>query len=75
MNQMTRRLSVINDSMAMGWLMGVNTIGLGVVSPRPVFAENVNFVESKCGSQEKKSLWPMKALAKAHPPRKRYDMH
>jgi len=56
MKQINRRQFVVKSSKITAGLIGAHAMGLGVISPTSVFADDVKFAESSCDSQGKKIL-------------------
>ncbi|MCK5312637.1 MAG: flavodoxin domain-containing protein [Desulfobacteraceae bacterium] len=56
MEKMNRREFVVNTSVAVSGLIGASALPLGIITPKPAFANDVKFVESSCGTNGKKIL-------------------
>jgi len=56
MEKMNRREFVVNGSVAVDGLLGAAAIPFGVISPKSVFADDIKFIESSCGTDGKKIL-------------------
>ncbi len=56
MENLDRRQFVIKSSMTVGGLLGASAIAMGVMPPKPAFADDIKFVESSCQSGKKRIL-------------------
>ncbi len=56
MENLNRREFVMKSSMAVGGLIGASAIAMGVMPPKPSYADDIKFVESSCKSGEKRIL-------------------